>query len=293
MKTFVLILAILTAQLAAQENQPQITAPIEKSAQSTSSQISKTEAPSVIPDSQTVAKPTAKPAQPPPPQQLTTSSAEQLDEYENKILDRAETFYNNRMDHLLWTMSIIMTVGLAIVGILIPMFLEWQRKRSFTKEMAIHLSQSEDALKKYAAEQTERLRAELTKEISSPISMAFSGLGGLLSSKISPGAYSLMLQSHVLAMKFHIISQCSGGSLTASKIIQLFTYENKGSEITLETLKAVDKEIENMKEDVQKIIDDKKREDMEGQVRELQIYVHELIYNKQQTPPPQSSSQQP
>jgi len=146
MKTFVLILAMLAAQLAAQEKQQQNTAPPETTTQSTSAQTSQTEAPPAVQQPQTVVKPTAKPIQQPPSQQLLTFTTEQLDEYENKILDRAETFYNNRMNTLLWTMSIIMTVGLAIVGIFIPIILEWQRKRSFTKELVTQSLKFEKAL---------------------------------------------------------------------------------------------------------------------------------------------------
>jgi len=297
MKTFVLILAMLTAQLAAQDKQTQKTEPPQITVQPESAQTSQTEAPPAVQQPQIVVKPTAKPAQPPPSQQLITFNAEQLDEYENRILDRAENFYNNRMTHLLWTMSIIMTVGLAIVGILIPMLLEWQRKRSFAKELATHLSQSEDALKKYAEEQTEKLRIDLLsinndlkKAMYSNLSVAFLGLGGLLSKELSPEGYALMLKLHVLAMKFSIIGQ-RGTSLTASQIIQLFTETDKGSEIALGTLKAVDEAIENMKGDVENINNDQRRLDMESQVRELQIFVHSLIQRKQQktdTTPPQA-----
>jgi nitrogen fixation/metabolism regulation signal transduction histidine kinase len=269
MKIAVVILAMPTAQLVTQDKQTQKTEPPQIIVQPESAQISQTEAP---------------------------PAAQQLAEYENRILDRAETFYNNRMANLLWTMSIIMTAGLAIVGIVIPMLLDRQRRRTFTKEMATHLSQSEDALKKYAEEQTAKLRTELMtlnedliKMIGTPLSMAFLGLGHVFSKELSPEGYGLTLQLHVLAMKFYIISHCSGTRLTASQIIQLLTYPEKGSEITLETLKAVDEEIENMKGDVQKIINDKKRVDMKSEVKELQIFVHSLIQRKQQetdtTPP--------
>ncbi len=175
-----------------------------------------------------------------------------------------------------------MTIGLAIVGILIPMILEWQRKRSFTKELSMHLSQSEDALKKYTEEQTRELKAELTKQISSPLSIAFFGLSqSLYSEEMSPAEYGIRLQLDVLAMKFDVISQCSGGSLDASVIIR--TYRDTGSQITLETLKAVDESLEDMKEDVDNINDDQKRSDMKSQVQELQIFVHGLIVQKQRT----------
>jgi len=298
MKTFVLILAMLAAPLAAQNKQPQNTTPPQTVAQSASGQAAQ--------QPQTVVKPTTKPAQPPLPQQPIVFTAKQFDEYEDKILKRSETFYNNRMTDLLWTMGIIMAAGLAIVGILIPMILERQRRISFARELDTQsqkfnerLSQSEDLLKKYAEEQTEKLRTELIsqiddsgteleKAISTPLSMAFGGLGGLFSKEISPEGYGLTLQCHVLAKKFSIIGQSPKASLSATQIIKLLQYTNKGSEIKLETLKAVDEVIEGMKGDVDKIIDDEKRVDMESQVEELQIYVHALIHKKQQTTPPQA-----
>ena len=291
MKTFVLLLAILTTQLVGQDKQTQKTEPPRITVQPESAQTSQTEAPPATQQPKTFIEPAAKPTQPPLPQQLITFTADQLVEHDNKILDRAETFYDNRMTHLLWTMGVILAAGLAIVGILIPMILEWQRRRNFTKELTANLSKSEDILKKYSEEQTEELRSELTQQISSPLSLAFLGLGGLFISEVSTSGYALTLQSNVLAMKFYIIGQCSGNSLTAQEIIQLLTYQDKGSQIDLNTLKSVDKEIENMKENVGKIINDEKRADMESQVKELQIFVHSLIRRKEQnkdTPRPQA-----
>ncbi len=179
MKTFVLILAMLAAPLAAQ---------------SPSTPISQTKAPSAAQQPQTVVKPTTKPAQPQP----IVFTAKQLDEHGNKILDRSETFYNNRMTHLLWVMGIIMAVGGVIVGILIPVILERQRKRSFTKEMAARLQE----FKEHSKEQTEELRTELTKGVSSNLSMLYAAIGGLLSSQEPQAAgYDLMLQPHILPMK--------------------------------------------------------------------------------------------
>jgi len=80
--------------------------------------------------------------QPHAPQKYIVFTAEQLDEYEDKILNKVENFYNNRMNYLLWTMG----VGLAIVGILVPMFLEGQRKRSFKRELGIQSRKFEKAL---------------------------------------------------------------------------------------------------------------------------------------------------
>jgi hypothetical protein len=121
--------------------------------------------------------------------------------------------------------------------------------------------------------------------------VAFLGLGGLFSKELSPAGYALMLQSHVLAKKFSIIGHRPETCLTASQIIELITYQDKGSQIGIETLKAVDVEIENMKGDIEKIIDVQKRADMKSQVQELQIFVHGLIDQKQRTTgttPPQA-----
>jgi hypothetical protein len=220
------------------------------------------------------------------PSQTTPKEAQQLDEYENKILDRAETFYNNRMTQLLWVMSILIGIVGVLTPVILSIILEWYRKRSFEKEMY----KRQQDFQKYAEKKTGEVKAELQKEMAQPLSVAFLGLAGLFSIRRSPAAYTLMLQSHVLAMKFYIISQCTGSSLTASEIIQMFTRENRGSEVTLGVLKGVDNEIEGMKEDVKNIANDERRKDMESQVKELQIYIHQLIYNKQQTSP-QSSSQ--
>ena len=236
---------------------------------------------------QTIVKPAAKPVQQ-PSQQLITFTAEQLDEYGNEILDRSETFYSHRMTELLWIMGIIIAAGLAIVGVLIPMILEWQRRKSFEKEMSTRLQE----FKEYTEKRTKELKTELIIATSSNFSMAFSALGGLLSSQTFPAGYDLMLQSHVLAMKFSIIAQCSGGCLTASEIIELFTRTDIGSEITLKTLEAVDAEIEDMKGCLDEITDDDKRVDMKSQVKELQIYVHALLHKKQQTTPPQAGPQE-
>jgi len=112
MKTFVLILAMLAAQ-------------------STSTPISQTKAPSAAQQPQTAVEPTAKPVQPQP----IVFTAKQLVDECNKIVYRSETFYNNRMTHLLWTMGIIMAIGLAIIGILIPMNEERRRKINYKKEL--------------------------------------------------------------------------------------------------------------------------------------------------------------
>lgn len=219
--------------------------------------------------------------------QTSQKEVKQLDEYENKILDRVETFYNNRINYLLW----IMGAGLVIVGIIVPLLLELQRQKNFKKELARKLKKSEDVLKKYSEGKTEELEAKLTRGVSTPLSMAFVGLATSYAGELSPAAYAIRLQLHVLAMKFNIVSQCSGGSFTASRIISIFTCTNKGAEIPLQNLTVTNELIEVMKEDVKNIVDEKKREEMENQVRELQIYINKLIYDKKQTPIPQSSPQ--
>lgn len=214
--------------------------------------------------------------------QTSQTETKQVDEHNNDILDRAETFYNNRMDQLIQTMGIIMMIGFAIVGIVMPLLLDWYRQRNFKKETATLVANSKIEVKKYSEEKAKEAKAELEKEMSQPLSMAFLGLTGVYSKELSPAAYSFMLQLHVLAMKFDIMSQCKGTSFTASKIIRLLTSQNKGGEIPLEDLQVIGKLIEQIKEeDVKNIVDEKKRKDIESQVRELQIYVDSLIYNKQ------------
>lgn len=229
--------------------------------------------------------------------QTPQAEAQQLDEYKNKIIDQAERFYNNRMIQLLW----IMGFGIAIVGIIVPILLESQREKSFDRELDIRLAELrkysegktgevEAELRKYSEKQTKELEAELRKEIYIPLSLAFLELGGLFSGQKSPAACGLELHSYVLAMKYDIISQCLGTSLDASRIIMLFTSDDRGDKITLKHLEEIERIIETIEEDVKKIIDKKKRENMESELRELQTYIHSLIYKKKQTPP-QSSPQ--
>lgn len=294
MKTFVLILAMLSTPLAAQNKQPQNTTPPQTTAQSPSIQISQTKAPSAsaAQQPQTIDKPVAKPAQLLLPQQPIVFTAKQLNEYGNNILNQSEQFYNDRMKDLLWTMGILMGIGAVIVplvvGVLLPIIQDRQRKISFAKEIAARLQELEGRSK----EQMEEFKTELIKLVSSPLSMAFSGLGAVFSSQQSVVGYDLMLQAHVLSMKFSIIGQCLGGCLTADQIIYTFSVTDKGKELTLGTLEAVNGEIENMKGDLDKIVDAEKRVDMESQVKKLQIYVCALIHEKQQTSPPQAGPQE-
>jgi hypothetical protein len=282
MKTLAVILAVLTMQLVAQQEHTQKAPLPQTTVQSDSAQTFEREAPPAVQQARAPDMPTASAAQPHLSSQPIAATGERLDEYESRLLERAETFYNNRMAGLLWTMSIIMTAGLAIVGILIPLLLEWQRGRSFRREMAAHLSRSEYALRKYVEEQTKTLRTELEITTATPLSMAFFGLSHMIPTELSPEAYGLTLQLHVLALKFNIISNCSGTSLSASEIIRLLAYQDRGREIKLETLKVVDAAIENMKGDMEKISNGGRRADMESQIKELQIFVHSLIQRKQQ-----------
>ena len=279
MKTFVLILVMFATPLAAQNKQSQNTAPPQTAAQSASGQAAQ--------HPQTVAKSVVKPAQPHSPQQPITFTAKQLDEYEDKILDRSETFYNNRMTVLLWTMGILVGIGAVIIPLVISGFIQWQRKISFTKELA----QTDANILEFTKEQIKELEKKLispiddreTKQIiavSSNLSMLYAAIGGLSSSQKSQAGYDLMLQIHVLAMKYFIIGQCSGGSLPANQIIQFFSQPHIANKLTLETLKAVDAEIEDMKGDLGKIVDAEKRVDMESQVKDLQIFVNALIHEK-------------
>lgn len=130
MKTFVLILAMLAAPLAAQNN----TTPPQPAAQSAS-------APAVQ-HPQTVIKPTAKPLQP----QSRTLTAKEFYEYEDRIIDRSEKFYDRQMTHLLWVMGALMAIGGTIIGIIIPMIEERRRKISFKEELTKQSRKFEKAL---------------------------------------------------------------------------------------------------------------------------------------------------
>lgn len=306
MKTFILILSVLAAPLAAQNKQPQNTTSPQTNIQSISGQASQTTAPLDPQRPQTVVKPTTKVVEPNSSRQLITFTGEQLNEYKDKIIDRSEAFYNNRMTEILWTMGILMGIGAVIIPLVVSGLIQWQRKISFANELATQslefkktLSQANEELVKFTNEQIQKLRSEIDEQtisISSNLSMIYSGIGGLFSSQKSEAAYSLMLQAHVLSMKYNIIGQCSGGCLTASQIIELFSPPDIANKLRLDTLKAVDLEIESMKEEIIKIADDKKRIDMESQVKDLQIFVHALINEKQQPaepPPLQTGPQQP
>jgi len=271
MKTIILILAVLATPLTAQDKQPQKTEPTE------------------IQKTRTDVKKNEEPKQKPTQQQNITFTLEQLDDYENKILDRSETFYSNRMTDLLWTMGILMGIGAIIIPLVISGLIQYQRKISFTKD----LEQADAKLEKSTTEQIQKLRTELViqiddseteleKAISTPLSMAFSGLGAVLSKIPSPEAVSAMLQSFILAKKYSIIGQRPNSSFTASEIVKLFKYQDRGTQIKLDTLVSIDEVIEGMKGDLDKIIDDKEKEEMKSQVKELQIFVHGLIDKKRQ-----------
>ena len=142
MKTFALILVMFATPLAAQNKQPQITAPPQTAAQSPSTQISRTKAPSATQHPQTVFKPTAKPVQTQP----RTLTAKEFYEYEDRIIDRSEKFYDRQMTHLLWTMGSLMAIGGTIIGILIPMNEERRRKINYKKELTKQSRKFEKAL---------------------------------------------------------------------------------------------------------------------------------------------------
>jgi len=261
--------------------------------QSASGQATQTKTQPAAQHTQTVAKPIAKPAQP-----HITFTAKQFDEYEDKILDRAEGFYNNRMSTLLWIIGIFM----GIVGIIMPLvisgFMQWQRKISFTKELA----QADEKILKSTKEQTKELEKKLISQIddreakqtiaiSSYLSMIFSGLGTVFGTQKSEIGYSLWLQSQILAMKLSISGQCGGGCLTASQIIQTMREVEMANNLALKTLEAANADIEDMKRELDKIANVEKRVDMESQVKQLQIYVCALIHEKQRdddTTPPQA-----
>jgi hypothetical protein len=299
MRTFVLILAMLATPLAAQDKQIHKTEPPQISAQPESKQASQTEAQLSAQQPQTVVTPTTKTAQPPPTHQLITFTAEQLDEYENKILDRSEAFYNNRMNHLLWTMGIIMAAGLAIVGILIPVILEFQRKRSFAKEMANRLQE----FKKYAKKQTQEVEtklishiddreAEQTKAITSNLSMIFMEIGALF---LTQKEWSGMLLSYAFAIKRSVSGQCIRSCLNTCKIKRILENPDIAKKIALDSLQSVDEALEDVKKYLDEIADTEERADVESQVKDLQISVHALIKEKQQaakTTPPQTEPQQ-
>ena len=293
MKTFVLILAMLAAPLGAQNKQPQNTAPPQTAAQSASGQAAQ--------QMQTAANSTTKPVQTQASQQLIVLTAEQLDEYNDKILNRSETFYNNRMTHLLWTMGIIMVAGLAIVGILIPVILELQRKRSFAKEMATRLQEFEE----YTKEQTEKLRTELisqndareeeqTKAIGSHLAYIFTAMGGLF---YPLKAWGMMLKSFFIAIRLSIDGQCFDTcfNISGPTIIRLLENPEITNSLTLDILCDSDKDIEDIKVRLDKITDIEQRVQMKSQIKDLQMTIHALIVEKRQgsdTVSPQTNPQE-
>jgi hypothetical protein len=266
-------------------------------AQSPPTPISQTKAPSAAQQPQTVVKPTAKPAQP----HIITFTAEQLDEYENKILNQAEVFYNDRMAHLLWTMGIIMAAGLAIVGILIPMILEWQRKISFAKELA----QADEKILKSTKKQIKELETglisqidareeEQTKAIGSNLAYIFTAMGGLF---MPMQAWDMVLKSFFIAIRFSIDGQCldSCFNATVPHIIHLLEKPETTNSLTLEILCDSDKDIEDIKVRLDKITDTEQRVRMKSQIKDLQMTIHALTVKKRQdsdTVSPQTKPQE-
>ena len=242
--------------------------------------------------------PVAKAAQ---PQTIvpTTITAEQLDKYENKILDRAENFYNNRMTHLLWTMGILMGLGGAIVGVIIPMILEWYRKINFEKEMSARLQE----FKEYTEEQTEKLKTELitqidareekqTKAVGSNLAYLFTAVGGLF---YPLEAWDMVLKAYFIAIRHSIDGQCADSCLKTSQIIKLLERLEITNKLKLDTLEAADKEIEDIRVQIDKIVETEQRVQVESQIKDLQMTVHALIIKKRQdgkTTSPQAGSQQ-
>jgi hypothetical protein len=296
----VLLIAFMISTVCKSQPSPNTPDPnTALTAKSTSAKTSQTEAPPAAQQPQTVVKPTAETAQPFPPHQLITFTAEQLDEYENKILDRAETFYNNRMTHLLWTMGILMGIGGAIVGVLIPMILEWYRKRSFEKEMSTRLQE----FKKYTEKQTEKLKTELisqiddredkqTKAVGSNLAYLFTALGGLFRHL---KGWDMVITSHLIAIRHSIDGQCTNDCLKTSHLKEVLEREEITNKLRLDTLKSADEDLEDIKVRLENIADTEQRVQAESQIKDLQMIVHALIIKKRQdgeTTSPQAGPQQ-
>ncbi len=289
MKTFVLILAMLVAPLGAQNKQPQNTAPPQTAAQSTPEAAAQ--------QAQSVAKSTAKPAQPPLPQQPIVFTAKQLDEYEDKILDRAEGFYNNRMSDLLWMMGVLM----GIVGVGIPLvisgFIQWQRKISFTKELLQVnekiLESTKEQIKELETELISQINAreeEQTEGIGSNLAYLFTQMGGL---SLSLKTWDMAIKSFFLAIRVSIAGQCfdSCFKISGHQIVQLLENPEITNSLTLDSLRNSDEDIECIKVLLGEIADTEQRVRMESQVKELQILVYALLHEKQHdadTAPPQA-----
>ncbi len=70
-----------------------------------------------------------------------------------------QQFYQDSFSNLLWTMGIIITIMLVIVGVVMPLYLEWSRSRSFKKTEKKLLDKFENDIKKAKAD----FKAELTQ----------------------------------------------------------------------------------------------------------------------------------
>ncbi len=289
MKAFILILAMLATPLAAQ---------------STSTQISQTKVPSAAQQPQTVVKSTAKPAQSP-----IVFAAKQLNEYGNEILDRSETFYNNRMTHLLWTMGIVMATGLAIIGILIPIILELYRKRSFEKKLATQakkfeerLSQADATLEKSTEEQIQKLENKLinqiddredkqTKAVGSNLSWVFTALGGFF---LTLKEWDTVIRTYFIAIQHSIDGQCTSECIKTSHIKDILENKHVTNSLNLGNLEYYDDKLEEIKARLETIADTEQRVQVESKIKDLQMIVHALIIKKRQdgkTTTPQTEPQ--
>ncbi len=291
MKTFVLLLAMLAAPLAAQNKQPQNTAPPQTAAQSTPGHPAH--------QSQTAVKSTAKSVQPPPSQQSIVFTPEQLDEYEDKILDKAETFYNNRMTFLLWMMGSLMGIGGIVIPLVIGGFMHRQRKISFAKELDQAdkniLESTEEKmkiLKTGLISQIDARDEEQTKGIGSNLAYIFATMAGVVF--VPVGEWGMTLRLYIMAIGSSIAGQCFDDcfKIAGREIVRLLDDPERADSLTLEILRDADTGIENIKKQLSEIADTEHRSQMESQVKELQIRVHALLHKKQQATTPQAEPQE-
>lgn len=227
--------------------------------------------------------------------QTPATETQNIGEYETKILDRAETFYNNRMTQILW----IMGFGVAIVGIIVPILLELQRQRNFKKEMANRLQEFKEYTKKQTQEVETKLisqiddrETEQTTAIASNLSVIFTEIGALF---LAMKEWNGMLLSFSLAIKRSVSGQCIRNCIDTCNVRYKLEKPHIAKEIDLCILEGVDEALEEVKECLHKIADAEERTYVESQARDLQILVHALIKEKQQaakTTPPQAGPQQ-
>lgn len=69
------------------------------------------------------------------------------------LIQKVDTFYNNAWNKLIF----VITIGFAIVGIIVPLFLQWLQKRT--------LKASEELLKKEIGEKTKEIKDKITDEL--------------------------------------------------------------------------------------------------------------------------------